>query len=137
MGPFESIVSFYNRYFDFDGRSSRSEFWWVQLFFVVVLTVIFIFFTNTNSIEAIENNNINGSGMLLIMAAFIFAITGLIPMIALSVRRFHDQNKSGWFYLLNFIPYIGGIILLVFMCLRGTDGPNRFGPNPLNLSHIY
>jgi uncharacterized membrane protein YhaH (DUF805 family) len=46
------------------------------------------------------------------------------------VRRFHDQDKSGWFVLLNLIPYIGGIIVLVFMCLEGTRGPNRFGPDP-------
>jgi uncharacterized membrane protein YhaH (DUF805 family) len=60
-----------------------------------------------------------------------FIILGcLIPSIAVQVRRFHDQDKSGWFVLLNFIPSIGGIIVLVFMCLEGTRGPNRYGPDP-------
>lgn len=53
-----------------------------------------------------------------------------IPGLAVQVRRFHDQDKSGWFILLGFIPYIGGLILFVFMCLEGTRGPNRFGPDP-------
>jgi uncharacterized membrane protein YhaH (DUF805 family) len=46
------------------------------------------------------------------------------------VRRFHDQDKSGWFVLLSLIPFLGAIIVLVFMFLEGTKGPNRFGPDP-------
>jgi len=56
----------------------------------------------------------------------------LVPAIAVQVRRFHDQDKSGWFVLLAFIPIIGSIAVLVFMCLSGTDGPNRFGNDPKN-----
>ena len=48
----------------------------------------------------------------------------------MQVRRFHDQDKSGWFVLLGFIPIVGGLIVLVFMLLEGTKGPNRFGPDP-------
>jgi uncharacterized membrane protein YhaH (DUF805 family) len=55
----------------------------------------------------------------------------LVPSIAVGVRRFHDQDKSGWFLLLALIPVVGGLIVLVFMCLPGTSGPNRFGPDPL------
>lgn len=65
------------------------------------------------------------------MAVFGLLWLGLIvPSIAVQVRRFHDQDKSGWFVLLNLIPYIGGLIVLVFMFLEGTRGPNRFGPDP-------
>lgn len=60
----------------------------------------------------------------------VFVLASLIPAIAVQVRRFHDQDRSGWFVLLNFIPYIGGIVVLVFMCLEGTKGPNRYGPDP-------
>jgi uncharacterized membrane protein YhaH (DUF805 family) len=45
-------------------------------------------------------------------------------------RRFHDQDLSGWLILLYFIPYVGGLIIMVFMCIRGTDGPNRYGSDP-------
>lgn len=60
----------------------------------------------------------------------IFVLASFIPAIALTIRRFHDQDKSGWFFLIQFIPYVGGIIVFVFMCLDGTRGPNRFGPDP-------
>ena len=62
----------------------------------------------------------------------VFALASIIPAIAVQVRRFHDQDKSGWFVLLNFIPIIGGLIVLVMMFLDGTPGPNRFGPDPKN-----
>ncbi|MDB5667676.1 MAG: hypothetical protein JWL74_626 [Alphaproteobacteria bacterium] len=54
----------------------------------------------------------------------------LIPSIAVTIRRLHDQDKSGWMILLAFIPLVGGIVLLVFMLLDGTRGPNRFGADP-------
>lgn len=60
----------------------------------------------------------------------IFLLAIIIPSIAVQVRRFHDQDKSGWFVLLGLIPFVGGLIVLVFMCLEGTKGPNRFGPDP-------
>ena len=53
-----------------------------------------------------------------------------MPLIAVEVRRFHDQDRSGWFALLNLIPYIGPLIVLGMMCIDGTPGENRFGPNP-------
>ena len=58
------------------------------------------------------------------------AIALFIPSLAVQIRRFHDQDKSGWFVLLAFIPYVGGLIVLVFMCIEGTPGPNRFGSDP-------
>ena len=70
-------------------------------------------------------------GGLLMLAAF-------LPAIAVQVRRFHDRNISGWWYLAlfigSFIPYLGvipGIAILVISVLRGTEGPNKFGPDPL------
>ncbi len=67
----------------------------------------------------------------------LYALAVLIPSIAVTVRRFHDQDKSGWWYLgltvVSLIPLVGflaSIALLVFMCLEGTRGSNRFGPDP-------
>jgi uncharacterized membrane protein YhaH (DUF805 family) len=70
-----------------------------------------------------------GVGVLALLALF-------IPSLAVQVRRFHDQDKSGWMVLLGFIPYIGGIIIIIFMCMEGTRGPNRFGPDPLQTENI-
>jgi len=57
----------------------------------------------------------------------------LIPALAVTVRRFHDINKSGWFVLLQIIPFIGWIIILVMLIEKGTEGKNRFGDYPLKL----
>lgn len=62
--------------------------------------------------------------------AAVLALAAFIPAIACQVRRFHDQDKPGWYLLLGLIPFVGGIIVLVFMCLEGTRGPNQFGPDP-------
>jgi hypothetical protein len=50
---------------------------------------------------------------------------------AMGVRRLHDTDRSGWWWLIGFIPLIGIIVLIVFGCFEGTRGPNRFGPDPL------
>ena len=54
----------------------------------------------------------------------------LVPSIAVTIRRLHDTERSGWWILIAFVPLVGGIVLLVFMCLDGTGGPNKFGPDP-------
>jgi uncharacterized membrane protein YhaH (DUF805 family) len=74
-----------------------------------------------------------GAGSM-ILGLFYLAI--FIPALAVQVRRFHDQDKSGWFVLLNFIPLVGGLIVFIFMCLDGTRGDNRFGPDPKMADHI-
>jgi uncharacterized membrane protein YhaH (DUF805 family) len=53
-----------------------------------------------------------------------------IPTLAAQVRRFHDQDLSGWFALLGFIPNLGWLVMIIFMSIDGTAGPNRFGPDP-------
>ena len=62
-----------------------------------------------------------------------------VPGLAVTVRRFHDQDKSGWLALLGLVPYVGGIVVLVFMCLEGTKGENRYGLDPKagDLSHSH
>ena len=70
-----------------------------------------------------------GGGLMFALFG-IYGLAIIIPSLAVQIRRFHDQDKSGWFVLLNFIPYVGGLVVLVFMCLDGTKGKNRFGDDP-------
>lgn len=110
------------RYADFNGRSRRKEYWMFLLGVLIVAIVLGI-------IEGVLGLNgmvagVYGPLTLLLVLALI------VPGIAVQVRRFHDQDKSGWFVLLALIPFLGGLIVLVFMCLEGTKGPNRFGPDP-------
>jgi uncharacterized membrane protein YhaH (DUF805 family) len=64
--------------------------------------------------------------LLLLLSILIY----IIPSYSLTVRRLHDINLSGYFYLTQFIPFIGMAIFLILMLIKGTDGPNRYGPNP-------
>jgi uncharacterized membrane protein YhaH (DUF805 family) len=60
----------------------------------------------------------------------LFGLAVLIPSIAVGARRLHDTDRSGWWLLIALIPFIGAIVLLVFFVLPGTQGTNRFGPDP-------
>ncbi len=53
-----------------------------------------------------------------------------LPTIAMTVRRLHDTNRSGWFVLINFVPVVGGIVILVFTCLDSEPEENVYGNNP-------
>ena len=70
------------------------------------------------------------TGFIGLILLGLYGLVAFIPSLAVQVRRFHDQDKSGWFILLGLIPYLGGLVLLIFMCLEGTRGPNRFGADP-------
>ena len=112
----ESVSTCIKKYFVFKGRASRSEYWWFQL---IVSPSYFI--------STVFENDI----------AYIFlgiTLFTLIPAISAGVRRLHDTNRSGFFLLISFIPFIGGLILLFFLIPEGTKGKNRFGPDPLKKS---
>ncbi len=132
MGFGAAIGAFYSRYFDFEMRSSRSEYWWAKLF----KTLVYILLGSLTGLLAAmggvdtEDGAATGLGIGLVLMV-LFYLGNFIPNIAITVRRFHDQNQSGWMYLLIFIPYIGGLILLIFMCIDGTHGENKFGLDPL------
>lgn len=122
----------YKRYADFSGRSRRKEYWMFALFqFIIAIILSALLFSGGMSVDpttgapAVGTTFYIGVGLLVI-----FGLASFIPALAVMVRRFHDQDKSGWFALLSFIPYVGGLIVLVFMCLDGTRAPNRFGPDP-------
>lgn len=100
------------RYAKFDGRAGRSEFWWFVLANLLVYVALLVL--------------AQVSSVFLILY-FVYAIAVIVPSLAVAVRRLHDTNKSGWFLLLGFIPFIGFIILLVFYIQEGTPGPNDYG----------
>jgi uncharacterized membrane protein YhaH (DUF805 family) len=122
------------RYADFSGRSRRKEYWMFTLFILLVYAVLGILIAMGGVFSSMGDPGatpqIGMLGWIGIGLLGIFALGIFIPALAVIVRRLHDQDKSGWFILLQFIPYIGGIVLLVFMCIDGTKGENRFGPDP-------
>lgn len=132
------------RYFDFKGRSRRMEFWMFALLNLIVSFVIGIIIALTSGTGAMLNDMqagagspfgflMGGAGILLL----IWSLAILIPSIAVAVRRLHDRDMSGWWYLgfivLSLIPFlniISAIAFIVLMALPGTEGPNRFGSDP-------
>lgn len=121
--PFMAAVKrFFKKYATFSGRASRSEYWWWTLVSVIVSIVLNIMMNAGVSYTAYGSTA--GPGTYLGLAlAVIWVLAVLIPSLALSVRRLHDSNKSGWLLLLGLIPFAGAIILLVFMLL----GPDPAG----------
>ena len=105
-------------YFTFAGRAPRSEYWYFVLFTMLVAIV-------ASSIDAIIFGL--GSQILQTIASLALFIAGL----AVWVRRLHDTDRSGWWWLLALVPIVGWIIILIWLCTRGTAGANRYGPDPL------
>ncbi|HMT47630.1 MAG: hypothetical protein RL702_2202 [Pseudomonadota bacterium] len=117
----------YKRYADFSGRSRRKEFWLFQLFVFIVYFVLMIVAGMGMSSMTVdpETGAVSGGGLSSVMSivVMLFWVATIIPLIAVQVRRCHDQDKSGWFIL---VPIYG----FVLMFIEGTRGPNRFGPDP-------
>ncbi|MCC7635413.1 DUF805 domain-containing protein [Stenotrophomonas rhizophila] len=112
------------RYAQFDGRAGRKEYWMFQLF---LFLVILVGYAGMGIGVAMESNLLTGLfGVLL----GVFSLAVIVPAIAVGIRRLHDIDKSGWFLLVGLIPFVGGLVLLVFNVLPGTPGDNRFGPVP-------
>ena len=105
------------KYAQFAGRSRRKEYWLFVLLNVIV-GVICYFLGNVGNI-------ISG----------IWSLAALIPGIAVTVRRLHDTGRSGWNYFWAFIPFVGGIIILIFMLLDSQYGPNQYGYNPKGIGN--
>jgi uncharacterized membrane protein YhaH (DUF805 family) len=108
----QAVQRGFERYAMFSGRANRPEFWWWTLFVLLVnIAVVFI--------DAAVTDGILGLVVLLLL---------LVPNISVTVRRLHDQDKSGWWFLLGFIPFIGWILVLIICVQPGTEGVNKYGP---------
>ena len=107
-----------DKYATFSGRATRSEYWYSVLFGYLVAMLIVIF------------GMFNESPEVIIVLYSILSLILLIPSLAVCIRRLHDTGRSGWWYLLVLIPYIGAIALLIIFCLN-SDDDNKYGPNPV------
>lgn len=111
------------RYAEFSGRSRRLEYWMFTLMQAIVYALLLGW--------AIFSGAFLESGVHAVIVLLIgWWLVMFVPTLAVIVRRFHDQELSGWFLLFYLIPWIGGIVIFVFMCLPGTSGSNRYGGDP-------
>jgi uncharacterized membrane protein YhaH (DUF805 family) len=115
------FVEALKKYAVFSGRSRRKEYWYFVLFVVIINIVL-------NIIDSLIGTYNRSAGVGLLTSIFNLAV--LIPSIAVSVRRLHDIDRTGWWVLISLVPLIGWIVLLVFHVQDSTPGTNRYGPNP-------
>ncbi len=108
-----SIGLCFSKYVTFSGRAPRAEFWWFMLFVMVVEIVLAGL---SAKIEAA------------VYLYGLFCLAVVLPNISVMVRRLHDRDRSGWWYWIILIPFVGAVILLIWFCSRGTRGPNSYGP---------
>ena len=124
----------FRRYAEFSGRSRRREFWNFVLFNYVVAfawgAVLGLVLLLLTLADASETSMMNICYLLIIPYA-LYSLWAMIPGLAVTVRRLHDLDKSGWHILFGLIPIVGGIILIIWYATEGTRGPNRYGPDPL------
>jgi len=104
----ESIKVCFSKYVDFNGRASRSEYWWFALFLVLASAA---------------------TGIVSDKLSALFSLATLLPSIAAATRRLHDTDRSGWWQLLLLVPILGWIALIYFLIQEAKE-PNRFGSAP-------
>lgn len=127
----EAVKTCLSKYATFTGRASRSEYWFFYLATLIVMIVagmidraLGLDFTTINPLTGLEQSV--GYGWLYVIAG----LGLMLPSLAAGIRRLHDGNRSGWWWLIA-LTLIGIVVLLVWFIQKGTTGDNRYGPDPL------
>jgi uncharacterized membrane protein YhaH (DUF805 family) len=136
MGFGEAVSSCFRNYANFSGRARRSEFWYFRLFFFLGFVGLLLVM-GAIGVAAGRPHDPDPIATFLGFALIIFWLAVFIPDLAVTVRRLHDTDHSGWWYLLLLVPF-GWVVLLIWTCTKGTDGQNNYGPDPFGPSvHIF
>lgn len=112
------------KYACFSGRARRQEYWMFVLFNIIACIIVGVI-----SGVLVSVTNVTAFAYL----GTIYSLAVLIPGFAVLFRRLHDTGRSGWWWLIVFIPLIGAIVLIIFCCLDSQPGENQYGPNPKGL----
>ena len=114
------------KYASFEGRATRAEYWYFYLFFILVLIGGAIVGGILGAILSGGDGEV-AAGLAVIVYGII-ALGFVCPAISVLVRRLHDTGRSGWWYWIALIPYIGGIVIFIFTLLSSQDRDNEYGP---------
>ena len=132
----EAVQLAFKNYVNFQGRARPSHFWWYFLF-IVICGIVCMFLdgalglTSHTSSYAQSGYSASASYSSGIGPIYgLFALATFLPSLAVQFRRLHDTDRSAWWILIALIPFVGGIVLIVFLAQSGTVGPNKFGPDP-------
>ena len=129
IGPVDAVKRAFQKYARFDGRASRSEYWWFTLAYTIVGLLLYVPFLVSVGVAS-ENGSSDfpaGAAVILVIGILVFLAT-IVPSIAVAVRRLHDGGFSGWLYLLSLVPSVGGLVVLVsWSCRRSPRAPATTG----------
>jgi uncharacterized membrane protein YhaH (DUF805 family) len=107
----DAIKVCFAKFADFNGRAKRPEFWWFELFLLLIAVAL----------EFVASS-----------VSWIFSVATLLPSLAVGARRLHDMNKSGWMQLIWLIPILGWIYMIYLLAQPGDAGDNQYGAPPAN-----
>ena len=130
MQPVNALKSAFQNFVNFSGRASRGDYWWYVLAYIIVAVVLGIldgvlFGGGSATMDTTDGVSMSYSAGLLVN---LWMLANLIPSIAITARRLHDSDRSGWWQLIAIIPLVGWLVLLYWVIIEGTKGDNRFGP---------
>lgn len=128
----ELIFEPFRKFATFTGRARRKEYWLFSLFVGLVTGVLLLL---ANPIGDWGNPDVDPATLGFANEAVagvlaVFLLLALLPSLAVTIRRLHDSNRSGWWWFITLVPAVGSLVLFIFTLLDGTAGPNRFGPDP-------
>jgi uncharacterized membrane protein YhaH (DUF805 family) len=101
-------------YVGFEGRARRAEYWQFALINFIIVVVL----------------DVIGIAVKFPYLGVLYSLGVLLPGLAVAFRRLHDTDRTAWWLLIGLVPFVGWIVLLVFLCLDSTPGDNKYGPNP-------
>ena len=123
----EAVMDWYlmvwKKYAQFEGRSRRKEYWMFVLFNLLVVLVL----AALGAVGLAINEDYGG---VLFIPLGIYLLAVFLPGLAVQVRRLHDTGRSGWWWFICLVPFVGGLILLIFCVLDSEPGTNQYGPCP-------
>ena len=119
-----AVKTCFKKYFDFSGRASRPEYWWFFLGCILALAASLLVAVELAAALGTKEAE-SGIAFALLPLAVILGL--LLPQLAVTVRRLHDTGKSGAWYFISFIPFVGTVILLILLAQEGGE-QNKYGP---------
>lgn len=129
MDLFDAVKSVFGNYANFSGRAMRSEYWFFALFNVLLEFGLLVVCAILGGAFGGGEGAVGGISVGYILY-ILYCFAALIPSLAVSVRRLHDTNRSGWNLLWGLLPIVGFIVLIVFTVTDSNPYDNKYGPNP-------
>lgn len=120
----KAISNCFHKYATFKGRARRSEYWWFCLLNWIVLAAVYV------AAAYVMESGVSFGGAVAYLLLCIAYLALIIPSLAVLFRRLHDTGRSGWWWLIGFIPVIGEIVMIVFCCEDSAPNPNKYGESP-------